>query len=387
MIWPTRAGVALATAGAVGVVLGRFLGTIEFYYLGAAALAALFFSWLYLALSRVSLRVSRQITPATPRAGQPVRVDLVLTNEASFATPVLRVDDKIDDAKGPTIHLAPIRRTGRSEFAFRIPAQRRGLLALGPLGITLTDPLGLFRSTLEAGSRVTVLVRPHLYALGTLKARAGNDPTAEDQRSRTLSVGGDEFYALRPYTVGDDLRRVDWRATARQDELIVRQDEKPKTGRITVILDRRTGMYDEQGLDRAMAAATSVLHAARISDELVRFVTTAEHEATDIRNRSDLDRVDERLATLGTTEIASLIRTVDRHRRIGQGGTLIIITGIPSDQLTQAVNRAVRSYDRVIPIVCQPLGSTPPPGCVMHDGHNDFPDEWRQAMIRSLLRR
>lgn len=369
------------------MILGRFLGTIEFYYLGAGALAALLISWLYLALSRVSLRVSRQVAPATPRAGQPVRVDLALTNEAPFATPVLRVDDKIDDTPGPSIHLAPIRRTGRSEFAFRIPAQRRGVLSLGPLGITVTDPLGLFRTTLEAGQRVTVLVRPHLYALGTLKARAGHDPTAEDQHSRSLSVGGDEFYALRPYIPGDELRRVDWRATARQDELIVRQDEKPKTGRITVILDRRSGVYDDRGLDRAMAAATSVLHAAREADELVRFATTAEHESTDIRNKSDLDRVDERLATLDTTEMASLIRTVDRHRRIGQGGTLVIITGIPSDQLTQAIDRASRSYDLVVPIVCQPLGATPPPRCVLHDGANDFPDEWRRAMARSLVRR
>ncbi|MEZ5343284.1 MAG: DUF58 domain-containing protein [Acidimicrobiales bacterium] len=356
----------------MGVALGRLLGTIEFYYLGATCLVALLIAWLYIALVRLSVSVSRLASPATPRAGQPVRVDLTLTNQTRLPTPILRVDDRIDDGPGPTIHLAPIRHGGRSTFAFRLPAQRRGLLALGPLGITVTDPLGLFRSRMVAGSRTTMVVRPQLFDLGSLRASAGHDPTADEQRSQSLSFGGDEFYALRPYIPGDELRRVDWRATARQDELIVRQDEKPKTGRIMVILDRRTGVYDDAGLDRAMAAATSVLHAARRSDEVVRFDTSADGDSIDIRSKADLDRIDERLATLDTTDKASLARTVDKHRRIGTGGTLIVITGIPSDQLSQSIERANRSYDRVIPIVCQSLGSTPPPGCVIFNGTTDF---------------
>jgi len=45
---------------------------------------------------------------------------------------------------------------------------------------------------------------------------------------------GDDFYALRPYVVGDDMRKVHWPSTARRDELMVRQDELPWQGRVTI---------------------------------------------------------------------------------------------------------------------------------------------------------
>ena len=58
-----------------------------------------------------------------------------------------------------------------------------------------------------------------------------------------LGRSGDEFYSLRPYVVGDDLRRVHWPSTARRDELIVRQDERHWQGRTTVLLDVRRAVH------------------------------------------------------------------------------------------------------------------------------------------------
>ncbi len=67
----------------------------------------------------------------------------------------------------------------------------------------------------------------------------GNDPLAGAEHPNALGRGGEDFYALRHYVVGDDLRRVHWPSTARHDELMVRQDELPWQGRATVLVDVR----------------------------------------------------------------------------------------------------------------------------------------------------
>ena len=52
---------------------------------------------------------------------------------------------------------------------------------------------------------------------------------------------------VRPYRSGDELRRVHWRSTARHDELMVRLEERPWRGGVTVLLDRRAGAHRGHG--------------------------------------------------------------------------------------------------------------------------------------------
>ena len=66
-----------------------------------------------------------------------------------------------------------------------------------------------------------------------------DDPHAGADHPNVLGQGGEDFYTLREYVVGDDLRRVHWASTARRGELMVRQDEVPWQGRATVLLDAR----------------------------------------------------------------------------------------------------------------------------------------------------
>ena len=74
---------------------------------------------------------------------------------------------------------------------------------------------------------------------------------------------GDEFLTLREYEVGDDLRRVHWRSTARTGELMIRQDEARWRSRAAVVLDVRPGAHDAASFEVAVEAAASVSRPAR----------------------------------------------------------------------------------------------------------------------------
>jgi len=378
---PTRAGFGLTVTTIACAIAGRILGLLELFILAAMGTTALVLAAIYTSTVRLDLGVGRSATPARLRAGSPARVDLVLHNRGRRNTPVISAHDSVQDSRGAALMLAPVKSGASARIAYRLPTSRRGAVKVGPLDLALGDPLGLTRANLRAAEVTTLMVHPQLIGLKPLLAIAGLDPTAEQQPRRALASNGDEFFALRPYVVGDELKRVNWRATARTDELVVRQEERPKTGRVTVILDLRREMYDENSFERAVSAALSALHSAFRGGDALRFLTSATSSAlTDIRTRADLDAVDEQLALINNTESASLVGTLEEQTRIGRGGTLVIVTGSIAAQLDVAVARARRTFGLVMVLACE-SGAEHPPWTITHDGHTDLPSLWQQAML------
>ena len=293
---------------------------------------------------------------------------------------MIHAHDSVQDLRGAALLLAPIQSGRDAKIAYRLPTSRRGVIKVGPLDLTLGDPLGLTEAKLRAAEVTNLMVHPQLIELRALLAIAGHDPTAEQQPIRSLANSGDEFFALRPYVVGDEIKRVNWRATARVDELVVRQEEKPKTGRVTVVLDRRKEVYDEEGFERAVSAALSALHSGFRGGDSLRFLTSASSSVTDIRSRAELDAVDEQLALINTTESASLVRTLEEQTRIGRGGTLVVVTGLVAQHLDAAIARSRRTFGLVIVVCCQRPAEGTPPWAILHDGVENFPVAWQRAV-------
>lgn len=382
---PTRAGVGLLIIGVGLAVAGRFLGILELYLLATMVLVALVLAAIYTLSARLELAISRITTPSRLRAGTPARVDLAVRNRSRRPTPVLSAHDHIQGGRGASVLLAPLRGGSDARIAYRLPTQRRGQLRVGPLDLSLGDPLGLTTSQIEAAGPTDLIIHPRLLPLAPLVAVAGHDPTADQQPLRAIATAGDEFFALRPYVVGDELRRVNWRASARIDELVVRQDERPNTGRVTVVLDRRSEVYDEDSFERAVSAALSSLHSGFQGGDALRFMTTATPAISDIRTRSELDGVDEQLALIQPTQSASLVRSLEELNRISRGGTLVVITGVVSDNLEPVVARARKTFGLVLVITCvrdadQRHRDGTPSWAISYDGAADLPSAWQQAI-------
>ena len=81
-----------------------------------------------------------------------------------------------------------------------------------------------------------------------------------DGRTPVLTRGqGSEFDSLREYVIGDDVRSIDWRATARRNDVVVRTWRPERDRHVVIVLDTsRTSagrVGDEPKLDSAMDAA------------------------------------------------------------------------------------------------------------------------------------
>jgi uncharacterized protein (DUF58 family) len=138
-------------------------------------------------------------------------------------------------------------------------------------------------------------------------------------RTPGLQTGGDEFHSLRPYVIGDDLRRVHWPSTARRDELTVRQDERHQQGRTTVLLDVRRAVHTEATFERAVSATASLLVAAEVRGDEIRLVTTEGTDSGYGAGASVLAAMLEFLAAVATTERGEEVR-------VDHPGTLVVVT-------------------------------------------------------------
>ncbi|MEE9383992.1 MAG: DUF58 domain-containing protein [Nannocystaceae bacterium] len=131
------------------------------------------------------------------------------------------------------------------------------------------------------GSLLPVDLRERLR-MSDLSAPRGTFGERSGQHRSQRPGLGHEFRDHRPYVPGDDLRRLDWRAAARQDKLILRQTEAEAELTATVVLDASGGMgYGEgekQKWRHATAVAAAVALVASQRHDRLRFLIGREQE-------------------------------------------------------------------------------------------------------------
>jgi uncharacterized protein (DUF58 family) len=352
----TRQGWMLAWGGVGMIVIARLVGLAELYVFGAAALLLLLLAVLAVRLSRLHLQIDRRVHPAQVHAGSPSRVEIRVRNLHTRPTPLLRLSDPISDREGADLFVPPLGWHVSAAASYQLPTQRRGLLKVGPLHVTVSDPFGLSHSSTAGAEAVEVVVYPWVDPIPPVPFTVGHDPLAGSLQLHELGRAGDDFYALRPYVVGDDLRQIHWPSTARHDELLVRQQEQSWQGRTTVMLDLRKPTHDPETVEVAVSAAASVLSANSRRNDLVRLLTTDGFDSGYATGRSHIDPLLEHLAVVRARSTAKLGNLVDILQR-GSGGAVVVIVAHVPDGEIDALSRLGRrcgsltivKVDRVTP--------------------------------------
>jgi len=132
--------------------------------------------------------------------------------------------------------------TGATETAFTVEWPIAGAFEIGPPVVTGSDRYGLFRHRVERQASTTVTVDPR-HARDVHVGQGSHEIAgAYGDHEGGRHGGGLEAAELRKYVPGDNTRRIDWKATARLNELHVREQE-PTTNRVVALLvDHRSGL-------------------------------------------------------------------------------------------------------------------------------------------------
>jgi len=383
---PTRRAWILGIAGTAFIAGGRVLGLRELFPIGFTAVLLVLISWVFVALSPIPVAAARRLAPQRIHAGTPGRVDLDLTCVGSRSTPVLSARDPFDGGRRHArFRVAPLRPGQTIHSAYRVPTDRRGVFLVGPLQMTRTDPLGLLERTVAVVPADTLTVYPPIDRIAALPHTRGQDPRGGTIARPALGAGGDDFYALRPYVMGDDLRRVHWASSARLDDLMIRQDELPWQGRVVVCVDVRSEVHTEATFEAAMSAAASICVACASGHVEVRLVGSDTIDTGFGAGRGHIEVILERLAGWKPDDDRSrtLTRALARLSGGRDAGLAVITTARAGTPGFQAAARTRRGPTGTTIVVFDDGSSAPlqASGAMVLrcSGRNGFLERWEAA--------
>ena len=287
-----------------------------------------------------------------------------------------------------------------AEAAYDLPTDRRGAITVGPLVLRVGDPLGLAERCLELAGPARLVVHPRIHPVLALPG----SPTREARHGAAhpaRAARGDDFFALREYEVGDDLRRVHWRSTARLGDLMLRQDEVHFGDVATVLLDTRAGAHRGDSFERALEVAASVAAALVEDGRRLRFVTTGGFEmafdgarpgATGGHREQRWAAVLEHLAVVvpdagGPDAFALAVQSIRRH----PSGPLAAVVADASPAELTALGALRSRLGLVLIARCEREGvsahSASGAVVVPVGDLDEFPGAWNQAVLATTVRR
>jgi uncharacterized protein (DUF58 family) len=257
-------------AGIVAVVCGIQMGQSDFVRIGLVALAAPVLAWLLVRTGERRLTVRRNLDS--------LRVEASVTN-LGRRTPPMLLEEGLPAALGTqrrfVVEALPSQATTTLRYLVR--TRHRGRHEIGPARLHAHDPLGMVDLVQPLEGTQTLLVTPRTEALPAI-ALSGRWGGAGENRARELLGGGSPDVTIRDYRRGDDLRRIHWPSSARNDTLMVRREEQEWQLRCTLLLDDRRSSHRGRGrastLELAVSAAASILRHLTARGYEVHLVTS-----------------------------------------------------------------------------------------------------------------
>ncbi len=176
---------------------------------------------------------------------------------------------RIRQPTGPDLELGPAEAAGELLEA-ELVARRRGRHALAPIAVRLCGPLGLASWTRNLGEELVVEVYPDLPAARRAAAAARlsvfRDPGFRGRGPLGL---GTEFESVREYSPDDDIRQVNWRATARLGRPMSNDYRLEQDRDLICVLDSGRLMQAPLGdRTRLDAAVDAVAALAAVADDV-----------------------------------------------------------------------------------------------------------------------
>jgi uncharacterized protein (DUF58 family) len=244
--------------------------------------------------------------------GNTARVVLTVANTGQRTVRLHLRDSWVPSAgAGPLFHGAVLGEGSEHSFTSILtptrhgdrPAVRVTLRSAGPLGLAYRQRRQSWNETVTPAWSLRVLPRfPSRRILPEKLARL----RVVDGTVVTRGRGhGTEFDALREYVIGDDVRSIDWRASARAHDVVVRTWRPERDRRVFCILDTgRTSAVrigDAPRLDASIDAALLLSVLASRADDRVDLLAMDAKVRTRVEGggqRSKLARLIDGMATL-----------------------------------------------------------------------------------------
>ncbi|MBD9698957.1 DUF58 domain-containing protein [Flavimobilis sp. GY10621] len=252
----TGRAVALLGLGALPVILRPEVATVLAWVVLVVLIWVLDVA---LAASPHRLTVARTV-PASVRLEEPTTSTVVLTNVSGR-----RARGRLRDAWPPSagaaapVHEFDVRAGEGARMRTTLVPQRRGDRTAAGVTVRTYGPLRVGGRQVTLDVPATLRVLPPFRSRRHLPSRLARLREMDGRSAVQVRGEGTEFDSLREYVIGDDVRSIDWRATARRGDVVVRTWRPERDRRVLIVLDTsRTSaarIGDEPRLDAGIEAS------------------------------------------------------------------------------------------------------------------------------------
>jgi uncharacterized protein (DUF58 family) len=256
---PTPKLGAYAALTAVGLFAALVLGRPE-----PAVLAAPFALTLALGLAGArppDVRVELELDRDRVLEGEEITLALELEarDPASRLELLVELPRRLEPVEGRNPIAIRLEAGEERRLELRLRCARWGGFVIRQVHLRARDPAGLQTWERTVEDPLTLRVYPRPEALRELVRPLQTQAFAGNRVSRDRSEGL-EFADLRPFVAGDRIRQINWRASARRNELWVNQQFAERNADVILFLDSFTEARDEAAgtLDQAIRAAASL---------------------------------------------------------------------------------------------------------------------------------
>ena len=227
-----------------------------------------------LRLSFPSLHVRRTVSRHRMIEGEELEITVDVSSEFGdvdrhFISVIDQLPAGVQLIEGENQFLGPLLRGQSVRLLYRVLLPR-GKHEFSEIVVTAWSRWGLASRMESIPHESTIIVHPKTEPLGAISIHPRRTRAFAGPVKAKLGGQGLDFFGCRSYVPGDDIRRINWRAYARQEKLIVNEYELERLADVSIIVDARLQAHCRLGEDTTfdyslLAAATIMLTSAKRS--------------------------------------------------------------------------------------------------------------------------
>ncbi len=247
------------------LLIGIAFKSWVFLVASIANLAILAVSLRGLPPDKIDVEVKRGTTEQDVYEGGEVTVQIKLNNkgeELKFLEIIDNIPPKVEIVKGSNHHILSLNKGETKVIEYTISLPLRGEKVIGPLKMRYRDSLGFHFKEWNFEKIMNIHVLPKTEDMNKVDVRPSYTRNwLGNIQSQNIGIGS-EFYSLREYVPGDEIRKINWKATAKYLNPITNEYEGEKSGDVVIVVDGyregNVGTIRENTTNASIRAAASL---------------------------------------------------------------------------------------------------------------------------------
>ncbi|WP_421774069.1 DUF58 domain-containing protein [Gracilimonas sp.] len=292
---------------------------------------------LVLLFSRKEPVIGKRIVPQRLSNGDENTIRLQLTNRLSFSAQAEIIDEIPHQFQIRDFSIKSLLDSGmKKEFEYTLRPTERGEFDFGNINVFMNTRIGFVRRKVSIQATETVPVYPSFIQMRKFEMYAISNRLTDIGIKKICRVGHTmEFDQIKEYVRGDDVRSINWKATARANDLMVNQYQDERSQNVINVIDMGRVMkmpFDGLHLlDYAINTSLVISNIALIKDDKAGLVTFSNNDSVVVKpekKRTHIQRIQEALYNLNTNFLESdyerLVVSLRKH--VNQRSLVLLYT-------------------------------------------------------------